>query len=270
MPRVNLAVCLALGFHVGSAAPSVAQDLGNSWMASRVTLERRALQLDSLASSPAYSEEARLRASAEGERIRRRLQDGDFRVGDRIYIEVDNSVLGTASTEAAVFLRDTLTVMDGNRVFVRGLGDVSLDGILRSELNGRIRGAVSEFLLNSRTTARPLIRLGVFGSISRPGYYSLPLEARLDAVLMLAGGPLADANPEGMRVMRGDTIVLTERDVLTYVANGTVIGEMGLQVGDQLVVSRRQLVLDANFTDRIVFNLLFVILNIVAFRTRSR
>jgi protein involved in polysaccharide export with SLBB domain len=245
--RATLA--LALSLLVGSLlpTPSVAQgELSSAWTASRAELERRVTLLDALAASTAYSERARARSAQEAASIRKRLADGDFRVGDRIYVEIEGTVpvAGAATPQSAV--QDTLTVLDGARITVRGVGEISLVGVLRAELQERVNRAVNEVILNSRSTTRPLVRLAVFGAVTSPGYYSIPLETRLDNLIMLAGGPTVLASTEKMRVVRGDTIVLDASEVRSFIAGGAVVGAMGLQEGDQLTIEPGAQPLDRN------------------------
>lgn len=243
-------------------------DLGSAWTASRAELERRVTQLDALAGSTAYSERARARSAQEAASIRRRLSEGDFRVGDRIYIEIEGAIPEgiEGATPAMNNLQDTVTVLEGARINVRNIGEVSLVGVLRSELQSRVNTAVSEVILNSRATTRPLVRLAVFGSVGRPGFYNLPLETRLDNLIMLAGGPTIDAATGSMRMVRGDTVVLDQSEVRSMIATGTVIGAMGLQEGDQLIVERGAQRLDRQQTLQFVFLFLSPIISGLVFR----
>lgn len=261
---------LAALLSVLPVAPIGAQDAGtaSSWTASRAELERRLAALESLAGSTAYSERARARAVAEAATIRRRLSEGDFRIGDRIYIEVEASTLvgpnAVQTTTAEV--RDTLTVLEGQRISVRSIGEVSLAGVLRSEVQGRVTAAVNEVLLNARATTRPLVRLAVLGAVARPGYYSIPMEYRLDDLLMLAGGPAQNSPTQGMRVLRGDTIVLAESEVRRYIASGTIVGQIGLQEGDQLYIDRGAEPLGRQQTLQYLFFFLSPIISGLVFR----
>src|SRR5687768_7730988 len=54
----------------------------------RADLERLLAEYDAALASPAYSEGVKRSVRADADRIRGRLRDGDFRVGDRIYVSV--------------------------------------------------------------------------------------------------------------------------------------------------------------------------------------
>lgn len=222
---------------------------------SRAELERRVTLLDALAASTAYSSRAREKAAAEAAGIRRRLVEGDFRVGDRMLVLVE-----TAAREAAVAatpslppMPDTVTVQQGSRIQVREVGEIALAGVLRSELQSRISAAVGEVLLNARATVRPFVRVAVFGAVIQPGYLTVPLETRLDALVMLAGGPTTEANPSTLRVLRGDTLILDESEVQQAISEGTVIAELGLREGDQLRLDRGRQKLDPQQRAQFVF-----------------
>lgn len=243
-------------------------NLSSAWTASRAELERRVTQLDALAGSTAYSERARARSAQEAENIRGRLSDGDFRVGDRIYVEIEGLIPEGIEGQARIpgDIGDTVTVVDGSRINVRNIGEISLVGVLRAELQARVNAAVNEVVLNSRATTRPLVRLAVFGSVGRPGFYSIPLETRLDNLIMLAGGPTIDAATGKMRVVRGDTVVLDQTEVRSLIAAGVVVGEMGLQEGDELIVERGAQRLDRQQALQFTFLFLSPIITTLLFR----
>lgn len=270
MPRhLFRPLLLLVGVLLSAPTPGLAQtDLGSAWTASRAELERRVTQLDALAGSTAYSERARIRLAQEAANIRRRLSEGDFRIGDRILIEIDGVVLettrGTQPTQTE--FQDTVTVLDGARINVPNIGEISLAGVLRSELQGRVNAAVNEVILNSRARTRALVRLAVFGSVARPGYFNIPLETRIDNLIMMAGGPTIDASTGQMRVVRGDTIVLDPTEVREMIANGVVVGEMGLQEGDQLLIERGPQRIERQQTIQFAFLFLSPIVSGLVFR----
>lgn len=246
------------------AAAGAQSELGSVWTASRAELERRVTELDALASSTAYSERARARSTREAANIRRRLSEGDFRVGDRIFLSIEGGAQDAQG--ATVSPQDTLTVLDGSRISLRNVGEISLVGVLRSELQGRVNSAVNEVILNARATTRPLVRLAVFGAVGQPGYYNVPLETRLDNLVMLAGGPTATASTGNMRMVRGDTIILDPSEVRSLISTGAVVGSMGLQEGDQLFVEVGSQPLDRQTTLQLVLLFVSPIISALLFR----
>ena len=254
----------ALAVPVMFATVHAQPDLQSAWTASRAELERRVVQLDALAASTAYSERARARAAGEAAGIRRRLSEGDFRVGDRMLIVVAGTAIAEGVTEARD-LEDTVTVLSGARINLREVGEIALAGVLRSELQARVSAAVGEVLLNARATVRPFVRLSVYGEVFNPGYFTVPLETRLDALVMLAGGPTAVADPSSLRLLRGDTIVLDESEVRQAIAEGTVIADLGLREGDQLRLDRGRQPMDPQQRSQFLFFFLSPIISTLLF-----
>jgi len=195
-------------------------------MASRAELETASEEFDRLAASTAYSEAVRARARTEAAAIRRRLTEGDFQAGDRLLLRVEGQVM----------LDDTVTVLDGQRITVRGIRQVSLAGTLRSELETFLRAELNEIVRNTTVSATPLMRMSVLGSVTRPGFLSVPQSTTLDRLITLAGGPVANAGIARMTLTRADTLIATAQTVQRAMANGTTLEALGVIDGDALVV----------------------------------
>src|SRR5688572_12189550 len=123
-------------------------------------------------------------AEAQGDQgkaslIRYRLDHGDFREGDRIVVTVP----GTGG------FSDTLVVRSGKRLQLPQMADLSLDGVLRSELTPQLSTYIAKYLRDPLVRANPLVRVGVLGSVTRPGYYYVAADSPLSDLLMSAGGP---------------------------------------------------------------------------------
>ena len=202
----------------------------SSRMATRAELESAAAEFDQLAASTAYSEPIRGRARGQAVAIRRRLTDGDFRVGDRIVLRI----------EGQLDVDDTMTVLDGLRVPVPRFRQVSLAGVLRSELELRLRTELTDVVRNATVTARPLMRLAVLGSVTRPGYLSVPSETTVDALLMLAGGPLPVAAVNEMNITRADTVLFKAAATRSALTQGLTVGQLDLTDGDALFVPLKE------------------------------
>src|SRR5436309_12571432 len=108
------------------------------------------------------------RAGASGQAaaslIRTRLESGDFQAGDRIVIRV----------EGEPQLTDTFVVTSGGgpQLELPQVGVVTLQGVLRSELKGRLETHLAQFLRSPVVQVQPLIRLLIDGEVVRPGYYA--------------------------------------------------------------------------------------------------
>ncbi len=179
-----------------------------------------------MASSPAYSVTLRQQARFEAELVRRRLDEGDFQVGDRILLSVEN--------EPA--LSDTFTVDPGRLLTLPTIGDVSLTGVLRSELKSHLDVQISQFLREPIVRARSLIRISVLGGVGQPGFYTVPGEMLLTGAIMLAGGPSPEARIEDIRVERGTQRIWEAGAHQEAIAEGQTLDQLGIRAGDRIFV----------------------------------
>ena len=224
----TIATMLLASARAGAQSATVSP---TSRMATRAELESAAAEFDQLAASTAYSEPIRGRARGQAVAIRSRLTEGDFRVGEQIVLRI----------EGQLTVNDTVTVLDGLRVLVPQFRQVSLAGVLRSELELRLRTELAEVVPRNLTvTARPLMRLAVLGSVTRPGYLSVPSETTVDALLTLAGGPLSTAALDEMNLTRADTVLLKAAATRSAITQGLTVGQLDLTDGDALIVPLRE------------------------------
>ena len=197
--------------------------------ASRASLGEVLDRLEQSANSPVYSEALRSQARLEAEVIRRRFAEGDFRVGDRILLTVEND-----ST-----LTDTFTVDLGGVLTLPLIGDVPLQGVLRAELRTHLLTYLTRFLLDPIVRARPLVHVAVLGAVGAPGFYTIPGESLLTDAIMVAGGPTAEANMEEMRVQRGDVRIWEGTAIQQAVVDGRTLDQLNIQPGDQIVIPQQ-------------------------------
>ena len=237
--------------------PTVAQD---DLDPRRVYMTRGELQqlldrLELTAQSPAYSDALRERTRNEAELIRSRLEQGDFQVGDRIYLTVENE-------EA---LTDTFTVDRGRILRFPDIGDLGVGGLLRAELDSALVAFVSRYVRQPRVTARSLLPITITGAVSVPGFYMLPSELRFADALMEAGGYTAAARITEIRVERGEEKIWDEESVQLAITDGRTLDQMSLRPGDYVIVPERGSGLGgAESTFRAIGYLLTIPLSVVA------
>src|SRR5207244_12412489 len=144
-----------------------------------------------------------------------RLDQGDFRVGDRVLLNVQDPaplrgpadrLVGTVKSEEEQ-LSDTFTVGTGPELLLPVVGRVSLKGVLRSELEPALTREVARFIREPVLHAQALISVGVTGEVTRPGYYAVPPDAMVAMVLNAAGGPTRDAELKKLRLDRAGKTV---------------------------------------------------------------
>src|SRR6267378_7914578 len=89
-----------------------------------------------------------------------------FQVGDRILLHVQGDSA----------LSDTFTVVAGPALRLPAIGEISLAGVRRSDLEAHLTRELGRFLKDPVVQARALIRVSVLGEVVRPGYYAVPVD----------------------------------------------------------------------------------------------
>jgi polysaccharide biosynthesis/export protein len=192
----------------------------------RDDLERLLKEYQQALASPAYSESVKRGIRADAQLITDRLQNGDFRVGDRITLYV----------EGETDLPDTVQVEPGPKISLPRFGDIPLDGVLRSEITDRLTEALGKFIRMPVVRATPLMRLSVQGAVARPGFYTMPASMLVGEALMVAGGPSPAANIDDIQIDRGPQHLLEGEALQEAMRNGLTLDQLNLQAGDQIVV----------------------------------
>src|SRR5204862_958899 len=102
---------------------------------------------------------------------------------------------------------DTFTVGSAQELTLPVVGVVSLRGVLRTELEPRLTEEIARYIRDPVVHARALVSLALTGELARPGYYSVPVDAVIQAVLMEAGGKTHDTKIKKLKSQReGQTL----------------------------------------------------------------
>ncbi len=161
--------------------------------------------------------------------LRERLTEGDFQGGDRIVLRVlEDSTLS-----------DTFTVRPGRTLSLASLPEISLRGVLRSELEAFLTAQVGRFLRNPTVTAVSLVRIAVFGEVIRPGFYHVPADVLLSDVMMIAGGPTGNADTRKTFVRRGSEELMDREATRRALLAGRSLDQLNLHGGDEIVIGGR-------------------------------
>jgi len=229
------------------AAPDSAQVL---LQATRPALEQLAQQLDRAAQAKDSSGDARDWARTQAAVVRQRLAEGDFQIGDRVALRVEDDAIvapladrvqqaqqaQAAGRTIEQQLSDTFAVGQGRDLTLPAIGTVSLRGVLRSELEGHLTRYIGQYVRDPVVHARPLLRLSILGAVARPGYYYVPTDAVLPDAMMAAGGPKPEAKMSKARIERGGTRVWEGERLQRALAEGRTVDALNLRAGDQVVV----------------------------------
>lgn len=170
------------------------------------------------------------RRTAQAWLLRSRLERGDFQEGDRVVVVMEGSTV----------VMDTLQVRAGKVLQFPRMGELSLVGVLRSELTDRIREHLAKYLTTPVVRVTPLLSLAVLGSVTRPGYYYVPADAVLRDVLMMTGGPAANADINRTVVRRSGEVIWPETEVRVALSDGLALDALHLRAGDEVFVPERR------------------------------
>lgn len=165
-------------------------------------------------------------------RIALRLSEGDFQPGDHILLNV----------QAESTLSDTFVVQPDRSLQLPPptVGTVSLNGVLRSELEQHLTAYISRFVRNPVVKANPLVRLSVQGEVTRAGFYGVPVRAMLSDALMAAGGTTHDADLKKLKIERGGETIWKDTAVRQALASNLSLDQLGLRNGDEITIGKRR------------------------------
>ena len=216
MRALNLLGVVAL--LAASAAPLAGQDVPNRALATRAELQDL---LNRKGKSAPSSDERR--------RAQDRLDNGDFQVGDQVVMRVRGDT----------GLSNTFIVKSGLILVLPDMPEVHLKGVLRSEIQATLLAAITQYLKAPQVEVEPLVRVGLLGSVARPGYYTVRADIPMSEVLMVAGGMTPDAELSKTKAVRGSAELRSTDEVRQAMASGMSLDQFGFQGGDEIVVGRR-------------------------------
>lgn len=193
---------------------------------SRSGLEALLETYEQTAASSAYSEEMRGQARRESALIRARLQEGDFQVGDQVVLVVEREEP----------LSNTFSVQAGPVLVLPEIGEISLAGVLRSELEDHLRAQLSRYIRDPVVHARSSIRVVITGGVGRAGFHVFATNALLSDVLMAAGGPAANAAIDQIRIERQGSNIWEGDGLQRAIIEGRTLDQMSLRAGDHIIV----------------------------------
>ena len=180
--------------------------------------------------------EQRARTEKDGDRrskylqdaslIRRRLVDGDFQPGHRIQLFVAGDSV----------LSDTFTVRADQKLLLPNLPEMSLAGVLDSELQGYLQTQVAQYIRNPSVRAQALLRVSVTGDVGNPGFYSVPTDTPVSDVIMGAGGPSSSADMGHVELRRGSAVVVKRDGIQEAFRSELTMSDIGARPGDELYV----------------------------------
>lgn len=224
-PLLALVVWCASPFVTGAQSSA----LVGLQRATRAELATRAASLEGqLATAKKGAPKERI--SVDLAELRARLVSGDFRVGDRFLITLTLDSVRS----------DTMSVRDGLVVTISNLPDVSLKGVLRSELDDALTVHVLRYFKNARIRTVPLTQVSVLGAVGRPGFHWIAPDRPVSEIIMIAGGPIPDANLREMEVKRASRVMINPKNSRTALISGATLEQLDIRSGDEIRIPTRR------------------------------
>ena len=209
------------------AIPDVISPLAGPQRATRAELTARLERAEATLAGRGVQGDARVRAMAEVAALRHRLSQGDFRVGDRFVVSLRHDAMRV----------DTAAVRDSLRVSLFTLPDLSLEGVLRAELDERVTAHVARYLRNFTVRTNPLTRIAILGAVRMPGFYYVSPDRPLSDLVMIAGGPAPDADLDQFEIRRSTTRLIKGKESRRFIKEGRTLEQMDVQSGDEAHVA---------------------------------
>jgi len=155
-----------------------------------------------------------------------RLKQGDFQAGHRILLFVPG--------DSAI--SDTFTVRSDQKLQLPNLPDISLAGVLDSELQGYLQTQLAQYIRNPTVRAQALLRVAVSGEVTSPGFYSIRTDTPVSDVVMNAGGPSTSADMNKAVLRRGNAVVVKQGGMQEAFRSELTMSDIGARPGDELHV----------------------------------
>lgn len=158
--------------------------------------------------------------------VRARLAQGDFLPGHRILLFVGGDSA----------LVDTFTVRSDQKLQLPDLPDISLAGVLDSELQGYLKTQLAQYIRDPDVRAQALLRVSVSGDVGSPGFYSVRTDTPVSDVIMTAGGPSGTADMSKVVLRRGKDVVVKKDGIQEAFRSEMTMTDIGARPGDELYV----------------------------------
>lgn len=193
--------------------------------AKRAELEQAAKATEQ-AATVAPDQKTREKLLGDAGALRQRLRNGDFLPGDRIYLVV----VGDSA------LTDTFTVRGDRRLQLPNIPDITLSGVLDSELGTFLSTELGRYLKNPSVTATGMVRLTLTGGVARNGFLTFPVDQAITDVLMTAGGLGPGSKLDETVVKRSGKTFIDKKSFQEAVRLARTVGDLSLRDGDEVYV----------------------------------
>lgn len=209
----------------GVEAPAVGAQRS---MVTRAELQTALDEIQRGLSSSGYSQSLRSAKQKEATAIKSRLDEGDLRSGDEIKVDV----------LAEPGLSAVYTVTPARTIVLPAGYEVSMRGVLRSEVQGYLTTQLKRYVNDPNVTASASVRIAIFGGVGKPGFYNVPANKLLSKMLQDdAGGPANNFKPEKSQILRDDKVFIDGPEFSAALYKGVTLDQLNIQAGDVIQIA---------------------------------
>lgn len=219
-----------MALFVTAFGASHAQDTAVGFQAKRADLQNRVASLETELADPKLSSTKRRADQLEMAAIKLRLESGDFKTGDLLVVTVN------VEEKPSV---DTATVRDNGMISISRVPDVSVVGVLRSEVEKHVEDHVGKYFKRPDVRVNFTTRITVVGAVGRQGTYSVAPDRALSEIIVLAGAA-PNAKVDQLEVRRGGKTIISTKQSKRLLFEGKTVAQAGMQNGDEVVIPSKR------------------------------
>lgn len=157
---------------------------------------------------------------------KQRLQNGDFLPGDRILLQFTSDSV----------LSDTFTVRADRKLQLPNLPDISLHGVLDSELEPFLTNELRKYYRQVDLAATVLLRISVLGAVGRQDFITVPVDQAITDVISGVGGFAGPPDLGKAVVRREGKTFIDSRGLQEAFAKGKTVGDLSMRDGDVVYI----------------------------------
>lgn len=167
----------------------------------------------------------------------RRTQE-TFAAGDAARIQIYQLYENGNGRSPVANLSGDYAIDSNGYIFMPFAGHIRIANKTPEDVAELIKTKYATFLTDPFIYVRPLIRVTLRGSVSRPGSYRIDPKNSLWNLMDAAGGPVSNADLRKMFVVRGGRKAIS--NLLQAFEKAYSLKDVGIQSGDQIVIPQVQ------------------------------
>lgn len=224
MRSLSFLICFASATLATRAVAQVAEN--RSAQTSRAQIVEALASAQQTLASPGYSGRIKGAKRQEIALLKSRLEDGDLQPGDQVSIQVP----GEATLTGVFVVSPTRTIS------MPGLADLSLRGVLRSEMQDTITAYLKKYVKDPAVHVSTTIRISFLGGIGKPGFYQVASDMMVGEAIMAAGGPGGGVDPSETRIERAGAVIMPKESFREALVAGKTMDQLNLRAGDEFLI----------------------------------